>query len=250
MEKVILYTALTLFSNVSAQVGIEINIPEATLDINGQVKVRTVPNAEISSIKKILVLDENNIVSYSNIVDITGIEDKITVLINKDNPQILNSLGTNTLISFSGMKQGLNSDVITFNQDNNEILFPPNKAIRVTGYPSILGTKVSNSTTNLLISDYGDVNPGYLTSFFEFNSLTGEKLYENVGYLQSAGLTTEIGGVIYPTIIFLTGESGASIKFYVNYRLMRNIPSNIPSFYLAGAATDFLPGTFLIIEEL
>jgi hypothetical protein len=250
MKKTILYVALAFSGYVSAQVGIGVKIPEAILDINGQVKVRTVPNTEISSVKKILVLDDNNIVSYSDITDITGIEDKITVLINKENPQLLNSLGTNTLITFSGIKEGLNSDAITFNIANNEIELPANKAIRVTGYPSLLGTKISNATTNLNISDYGNTNPGYLTSFFEFNSSTGRKLYENVGYLQSAGLKTEIGGVIYPTITFLTGESGATIKFYVNYRLMRNIPSSVPSFYLAGAATDFLPGTFLIIEEL
>lgn len=140
---------------------------------------------------------------------------------------------------FDGILDGVNTTgVITLSPDKTSLIFPANKAFKITGMIGIRGTDPSSSNTA----------PAYITSKFEVDDPTkARKLISTQGYTESSTEAFDDGGVSNPIIIFTTGTTGGSV--YLNARYSgSSAPAN--NYYLAGAPTATSLGTYFIIEEL
>lgn len=192
-----------------------------------------------------MVIDDNNEVKSIDKFAINGVEEfkeRITLLIEKENPQQLQRSGANDNTSypviFDGDIKGLNSDEIILSSDKTEITFPANKAIRISGYLGLLGEMIDGSGTG---------KPAYITSEFKLKEGgTGELIFSSRGYVESTSEGYDDGGVTFPVIFFLTGSEGATVSLYARYAGTQ--ASSLG--YLAGKPTATRIGTYIIVEEL
>lgn len=251
MKLKLLFIKFLLTTCLFGQVGIGTIDPRQALDVNGNMIIRDVRDLNFSDINNILVIDNENVIKSIQKLDITGVLDKIIVLIEKDELQLLESKGVGNQYSivFDGNKSGANKEEISLSTDKTKIIFPSNKAFKVTGYPGIIGKSANGS---------GESNPTYLISSFDLSN--GEEIFSSQGYIQSASERQDDGGVLFPTITFITNNSD-TIKTELSLKVFFggvNSPSEV---YLAGKPgvstlpnfpgedNAYLPGTYLTIEE-
>ncbi len=241
--KFILVVYICLFATTSySQVGINTNNPQATLDVNGNVIIRQADLTTFDDIEKVLVLDSNtNEVKAIDKLSITGVEEfktRITVLLEKSAPQLFPTRGGTNYVIFDGNLSGVQTTKVVLNSDKNQITVPANKVIKITGYLGLLGKNIDGSSTS---------NPGYIVSEFEKVGSEGTVIFSSKGYVESPGERYDDGGVTFPIILLDTGTTGATIQLRALYG---GQDSGATTYYLAGAPSESLVGTYIIIEEL
>jgi len=241
--KSILLACFCLYAtNSFSQVGINTTNPRAILDVNGNVIIRQVDPIAFDDIDKVLVLDSGtNEVKAIDKLSITGVEEfktRITVLLQKSSPQLFPTRGGDNYVTFDGDISGLQTTEVVLNGDKNQISFPANKVIKITGYLGLLGKNADGS---------GTANPGYIVSEFEKVGNGGTVIFSSKGYVESPGEKYDDGGVTFPILLLETGTSGATVQLKALYG---GTDSGSTTYYLAGKASDSLVGTYIIIEEL
>ena len=240
---------LPLFSQ--KKVGINTLDPKATLDVNGNVIISKTPNTVINDIDDVLVLDPTlNVIESVEKFSITGVEEvkkRIIVLAAKNLNQKFSKINTNYDVIFdSSLIQGLNADQVKLDDSRTIFTFPANKIIEIIGYIGIRG-KNSSSSKNY---------PAYITSKFEAVGDGVDIIYSTLGYVESSTMeNTDSGGVTNPSVLFITGPRGGSIKLVaqyggVNADIGTNGVADDTGYLMAGKPTSISVGTYLTIEEL
>ena len=216
---------LPLFSQ--KKVGINTLDPKATLDVNGNVIISKTPNTVINDIDDVLVLDPT-----LNVIE---------------SVEKFSKINTNYDVIFdSSLIQGLNADQVKLDDSRTIFTFPANKIIEIIGYIGIRG-KNSSSSKNY---------PAYITSKFEAVGDGVDIIYSTLGYVESSTMeNTDSGGVTNPSVLFITGPRGGSIKLVaqyggVNADIGTNGVADDTGYLMAGKPTSISVGTYLTIEEL
>ncbi|WP_267740342.1 hypothetical protein [Myroides injenensis] len=226
-----------------SQVGINTDLPMATLDVNGDLRIGKALETTDKS-NYLLMIDENNVVRKVDFKYITSnsgntaVKQRTYALISKREPQFLEKRGSDYDVIFDGDKKGINIGQLRFNSNFTEIIFPPNKAYKATGMIGVRGATASGA---------GSSNAGYITSQFLLTGDGSDTIFSSLGYTESSTEGYDDGGVTQPIIIFLTGDNGGTLSLKVRYGGQNSGDSG---YYLAGQSQRNSVGTYIFIEEL
>ncbi|MDC8103680.1 hypothetical protein MTQ00_03930 [Chryseobacterium sp. B21-037] len=240
--KILIFISIMPFAySQTGQVGINTTAPTATLDVNGNTRIRNVDSIA-SAPKYILTSDDNGIVQKVNVEKLSDsnpevIRRKIYAVLSKNSSQFLTTKGTDYNLTYDGVVSGINTDHLYFNSQKDRINLPPNKTFKITGYIGIKGSTTGNSNTT----------PGYITSLFSAGG-DAEAIVTTQGYTESSTETFDDGGVTPPIIIVTTGSTGnAYVELKVRYG---GSNAGNSGYYVSGASTRTSVGTYVLLEEL
>ncbi|WP_261510924.1 hypothetical protein [Chryseobacterium paludis] len=237
MKKLLFISSILLGAYLQAQVGINTATPTATLDVNGDARIRKTDSITTAP-KYVLTPDTDGNIRKVNVNKIksndhTAINSKVIILVNRSEPQRLAVRDTEYNVTYDGSITGINTNLITLNSAKDRINLPPNRNFKITGY---IGVKGSQSTASKNA-------PGYISTLFQAGG-DAKTIVSTRGYTESSTETWDDGGVTPPIIILSTGANPSYVE------LKARFGSSAASYWLSGAATTDTVGTYLLIEEL
>lgn len=240
--KILILASISQFVfSQTGQVGINTTSPTATLDVNGDAKIRKIDSIT-STPKYVLTPDDTGVIQKVNIDKLSAsnqeiIKKKIFAVLSKRSAQLLQVKGTDYNLEYDGVVSGINTDKLSLTNGNSRINLPPNKTFKITGYIGIRGSTTGTSSTT----------PGYVTSTFQAGGNT-ETIITTLGYTESSTETFDDGGVTPPIIMVMTGPAGDSfVELKVRYG---GTNAGDSGYYVSGAASRTTVGTYILLEEL
>jgi hypothetical protein len=232
-------------------VGINTNEPKATLDINGNTKIREVNSIQpTETVNKILAItDENEVVGLdesSLVVDVEEVRSRTLAFLPKTSNQGISGPGILHTITFNGQLSGINitNSDISISQDGTISLIK-NKTFKLTASLGVNGASFSGNTQG---------RSGYLSSQFilkpetvsDLNIRKSKIIYATKGFIMSSTYPTEVGSFNPPIIVLITGDNGAEIEL----KALFGSSTDETTYYISGDPTNRTLGSYLLIEEL
>ncbi|MBT2621836.1 hypothetical protein [Chryseobacterium sp. ISL-6] len=240
MKKLLFISSILLGAYLQAQVGINTAAPTATLDVNGNARIRKTDSITTAP-KYVLTPDADGNIRKVNVNKIksndqAAINSKVIVVASRYNPQRLAVKDTDYNVTFDGPNpmSGLNSNLITLNGAKDRINLPPNRNFKITGYIGVKGSSNTGSTTN----------PGYITTLFQAGG-DATTIVSTLGYTESSTETWDDGGVTPPIIMLSTGPNPSYVELKVRYG-----GGSASNYWISGSASRSGVGSYLLIEEL
>lgn len=224
----------------NGDIGIGLLIPNAKLDVNGNVRIANLPRLNTKP-KKVIVADDDGNLYYTDIESIAPpVEDRIYTIINKNERQRLAVRATYYPVTLDGDVNGVNHEKLAISTDKTRIILPPNKTLKISGSIGIIGATASPSQDS----------PAYIVSQFDLENINNDGsqlLVRTIGYTESSTERYDDGGVSMPIIIVRTGSVGANVMLRVKYG-GGNSPAN--GYYIGGESSETTIGSYILVEEI